>query len=455
MQFCFVILSRAEKRRAELLYKEFLLKNSATEICKSGQSTKTEMTSLFQVKVSCYSRTKLCDFIRFRETYKSIRMCTRYNLHQFPCERVLHVPSEQWLEQLISDAWKMPQNDYTETSDAYDVDKRRAMTKHDSLLISEEVKKDIQHTAFHSNNRVNAEETAVAKGRDSQPVSQASDDHRNTDFADSPVLKLDVTTIFDESGSPSTMVMIPISGTDSDAVTVATNYGQVPVENNHQNKRQKLHGQSGVGFDGQFLRMPNSAHFDKNLPRPAFRGVPRTRKFDDDLKRYDPVWNRDSSAEAPGRHRNESNSYAFDNFNFDTKIDGTNRRMHNFQEDSSSTAGSLPPPLKDSTWTKHGPTERTPPSFPDTGNRYKPKPFYQPKGAFGRMYFSKNSPDLRFKRDLSRVGQSSVDKFKELNLNLHNVNMNDEAMYECQVKPLGGPARWGRAHLNVHGLRKK
>ena len=119
-------------------------------------------------------------------------------------------------------------------------------------------------------------------------------------------------------------------------------------------------------------------------------------------------------------------------------------------EDSTTTIGNLKvlkrTPLRSINRNKEG---KIPTDLRD--DRYQPKPKFKSENSF-RIYFSRHTPDLRFRRDLSGLLRSPLGQVDHVTLNLHHVVLDDEAMYECQVKPLGAPAKWGRAELNVHGM---
>ena len=119
-----------------------------------------------------------------------------------------------------------------------------------------------------------------------------------------------------------------------------------------------------------------------------------------------------------------------------------------------------PPPLKNSKWTPHPPIKKSSVLKQMTGKENKTLAS-KSQNNFRRTYFSRRHyPYLRFKRNAigyhgngrsKRSLRDFIATTDHMTLVLDHVRLEDEALYECQVKPLGGPAYWGRAELQVHG----
>ena len=375
----------------------------------------------------------------------------------------------------------MPQDDYVEPVDKqYLVQEQAKVTLNDknNLLISDEVQKDIQYHLHDvseyraeneydkynqddnvKGNRRNTGGRAVVHEKESKEPDFVSDSrtHRRKDFSrnqnighntfvsstqnddnpDVPVLKLDIRA---KDTATVTMPTIPISGGgDSMAVTMATNHGQIPLYDvnvrSYENpfeiqqmvKPSGRHDNRKINFQPDERRKMQNTFLSNELkPRVNFKRQPN--KYNSNVKVSK------QSVQTPSITQEELTLTVRDEVNED------------------STTGNLPPPFKDSNSSPHKPTrESSKISVNMRHNKYRPKPKSKPRNSFRRMYFSRHTPDLRFKRDLSRFVRTPLDQVDHMSLDLHDVTIEDEAMYECQVKPLGGPARWGRAQLNVHG----
>ena len=143
---------------------------------------------------------------------------------------------------VLSDAWKLPQNDFVdpigkEYADFHET--KITLNQKDNFLISDEVRKDIQHHLLDDRditlgrnylrdyNRYDMNQQITTKKYTS---SKKGNEHPNSDSRafiqkDQPVLKLDVIT-----KSPDNITTIPVLGGDTMAVTVASNHGQIPID---------------------------------------------------------------------------------------------------------------------------------------------------------------------------------------------------------------------------------
>ncbi len=119
-----------------------------------------------------------------------------------------------------------------------------------------------------------------------------------------------------------------------------------------------------------------------------------------------------------------------------------------------------PPPLKNSKWTPHPPIKKSSESKQKMAKENKTLAS-KSQNNFRRTYFSRRHyPYLRFKRNAisyhgnarsKRSLRDFIATTDHMTLVLDHATLEDEALYECQVKPLGGPAHWGRSELQVHG----
>lgn len=388
----------------------------------------------------------------------------------------------------------MPQNDFVDPADPTDPPDplfNVEMWKRQNLLISDEVQKDIEHSAqqhVHGSAQHGHETDTNSQSVQTESVNNRVEDsssfsNSNSFNAQSPGNERHVVprrpavkpSRYDNASAAATMEMTPIPGTHLDEATMATNYGQVPVGNdgladvlNYEYPHAAVQAR-GILLENQGTTSGNN-------------GPPAKDEIAEDVNKN--IWER---RESIAMADTEDNEFQLDDASKPTglvdpvpktEITVKHEDLKPPKRDIVPAVESIPPPIKDSRWTKVGPTkEALPPLKEPNDNRYTPTPLFKPRNAFRRMYFSRKTPDLRFKRDvappeahgapraggasarrrrrarrdLTRLARTTLRTTDHLTLHLHRVRLEDEAMYECQVKPLGGPARWGRAQLNVHG----
>ena len=325
-------------------------------------------------------------------------------------------------------------------------------------MISDEVRKDIQHHVLDESdttkgrnylrdyNRYNAldaldvKEQGTSKkyafsAKGNEPSNSGSVPFKQKDQSNAPVLKLDVITESPDNITTVTMPTIPVLGGKTMAVTVASNYGQIPIDD----ISVRIY-ENPIGIRDQQYNKGTLSDFERTeqYEQPAGSGHQNAfRKVHGNHQSYRVYKN-----PTPRSHARES--------------DMGYKKTEIFSEDPTTTIGNLPTPLQESNQNSkiQAPIHETNVS---QGNKYKRKKDqaslksrYGPRNNFRHRYFSRHTPDLRFKRDLSRI-VTRPGQVGRMTLNLHDVSLADEAMYECQVKPLGGPAKWGRAKINIHG----
>ena len=359
---------------------------------------------------------------------------------------------------LLSDAWKLPQNDFVgpigkEYTDSHQT--KIHLNQRDNFLISDEVRKDIKHhllddsviTNERNYNRKNAPKPPdvnqqsltekyifSAKGNEPSNSGGVPSIQKDIDLSNAPVLKLDIRTESPDNITTVTMPTIPVLGGKTMAVTVASNYGQIPIDD----------------ISVRIYENPIE-----------LRGRQHNKKIFDRLEQYDQSAENEHQNTFRKVHRNHQTYRVHNNLDpipHARESDVGYRKIETFSEDATTTIGNLPTPLQVSELNskKQTPIHKNNVSPSKNDNReidqVDVRSRYRPRNTFRHKYFSRHTPDLRFKRDLSRmVARPGPRHTGRMTLNLHDVSLEDEAMYECQVKPLGGPAKWGRAKLNIQG----
>ena len=191
---------------------------------------------------------------------------------------------------LLSDAWKLPQIDFVDPVGKEYANSHKTkitLNQKDNFLISDEVRKDIQHHLLDDSdktkgrnylrdyNRYGVNQQIMAKN---YAPSKKGNEHPNSDSRlsiqkdkpNAPVLKLDLI-----NKSPDNMTTIPILGGDTMAVTVASNHGQIPIddisvriyENPIEIRSQYYNKRTRNGFEGaeQYEQRTENEH--KNAVR--------------------------------------------------------------------------------------------------------------------------------------------------------------------------------------------
>ena len=355
---------------------------------------------------------------------------------------------------LLSDAWKLPQNDFVGPVGKGYADSHQTkitLNQKDNFLISDEVRKDIQHHLPDDNditkgrnylrdyNRYDVSQQSMAK---KYTFSKKGNEHSNSGSRPSiqkhkpntPVLKLDVIT-----ESPENITTIPVLGGNTLAVTVAGNHGQIPIDDIsvriYENPIEMRGQQYNKRIRSSFEKGEQYEQRAENEHQNAFRNVDRNHQSYGIYNKLDP---RSKAIES--------------NMGY--------KKIETISKDAMEIIGNpiqSKTPLQDSKQNSkiQTPIHESNVSLSKKYNREKDivgvRSRYRPTRTFRHKYFSRyTTPDLRFKRDLSRILQQPGDT-GHMTLHLHHVSLEDEAVYECQVKPLGGPARWGRTKLNIHG----